>query len=181
MRKHIVFLLVLLLGVSGSWAATKKVAKTTSRSSKTSAGKTTGWNFSGKIGVTESGSDVGMQGGLIAEYSMSTRLSWRTDLNFVFADLSDMEQVTLSVPSNLLYYPLGNNAVFCPYLGPGLNAVLPVNDDFTAGFNGIVGTKFKLTGKPVFGIEGRYTVPDFGTPEDGNFEVALTGSWQLEF
>lgn len=165
----------------GSWAFAlpPKARQATAKPAvATQSGK---WTVRGKIGVTESNNDVGMQGGVIAEYALSNMLSWRTDLNFRFPDLSNMDIMQLNVPTNLLLYPLGSSATFCPYVGPGLNFVLPLNDDFQAGFNGVVGMQMKLPNRPTFGLEGRYTVPDFGKPAVGGWEVALTGSWNVEF
>lgn len=140
------------------------------------------WKVSGKVGVTGgSGSDVGLQGGILAEYAISSRLSWRTDLNFWFPDLTQMDKVRMNVPSNILWYPLGSQAAFCPYLGPGINVVVPLNTDFSAGFNGVLGAAFQLPKKPRFGIEARYTVPDVTVASKGGWELALTGSWQVEF
>ncbi len=139
------------------------------------------WTFSGKVGVTQKSNDVGLQGGIIAEYKLSSMLSWRTDLDFVFADLSDLSLFKLSVPTNLLLYPMGTQAVVVPYVGPGLNIVVPYNEDLAAGFNGVFGVRFQLPKKPVFGLEGRYTVPDAADPQVGDFAVALTGTWQLQF
>jgi len=173
-RRFFTTMLLILLAVVIAEAATaRKPALTGTRLGK--------WTISGKVGVTESGSDVGVQGGIAAEYAISKMLSWRTDLNFLFPDLSEMEKVKMNVPSNILAYPFGNTAVFCPYLGPGINVVVPYNSDLQMGVNGVFGAQVRLPGKPVFGMEARYTMPDYTDAKEGDWEVALTGSWQLEF
>lgn len=147
---------------------------------KPTAPKSSGWSFSGKVGVTGGNSQaVGMQGGLIAEYAISNRLSWRTDLDFNVADLSQMEDFGMAVPTNLLYYPLGSQNELCPYIGPGLNITVPVNADLQAGFNGIIGARLQREGKSALGIEGRYTVADVGSASKGTWTVSLTGSWNF--
>lgn len=166
--------------VKNLWIWVAVLAIAASAAVKTAPKESSGWTFSGKVGVTGGNNQsVGMQGGLIAEYAISNRLSWRTDLDFNVADLSQMEDLGLAVPTNLLYYPLGSQNELCPYLGPGLNVTVPVNADLQAGFNGIIGARLQRAGKSALGIEGRYTVADIGSASKGTWTVSLTGSWNF--
>jgi len=138
------------------------------------------WSIGGKLGIEQNNSNAGFKAAVKAEYNISKFLKWRTDFEVFFPDLNDAARVDISVPSNLLYYPLGSYLKIDPYIGPGLTYKYTWNGDNYLGLNALAGVNFHLIKDNVFGIEAKYTflfVPELR----GAWEVGLTGTWELNF
>lgn len=140
-----------------------------------------GWEFGGKVSAIQDQRGLGFKAAVTAEYRIAALLSWRTDLEALAR--SDMRDgvTQLSLPSNLLLYPLQHQFAIDPYAGPGL--VLSVNraQGLRAGANILAGVKWTTRRETAFGIEVKYTIVDVMHPlESDAFEAALTGAWEIE-
>lgn len=148
-------------------------------STATGAGR---WDVGGKVSVLQDGEGVGLKTVITAEYHLVEALSWRTDLEVQFLEVADGTNVDISVPTNLLWYPLAHRAKIDPYMGPGLSYTYTHDGRSLFGANMLAGVTFLRVKNKRFGIEAKYNVADVSrwTGSD-NLEVGLTGSWEFTF
>jgi hypothetical protein len=140
------------------------------------------WNFGGKVSVVDAGNEAQLKVVGTAEYMAAAMLSWRTDLEMTFRELGMSKDFDLSIPSNLLYYPLEHTQALDPYAGPGVVYTHTWNGFDYFGINALAGVKFLLIRNQVFGVEVKYTVTDITNwSGSDNFDIGLTGSWEFEF
>ena len=145
-------------------------------------GKSGSWDFGGSVGLTQIGSSYYPKVTAYAKYNLSNMLSWRTDLSMVIRSVGDStSEFDLSVPSNLLFYPLAGKQVIDPYIGPGVTWTHPYQGDDKFGGNVLVGVDFKFVKNTTFGIEGRYTYDVLPEAKSGGWDISLTGNWNVEF
>ena len=131
--------------------------------------------------MNQNGNTIVPTAALSAEYTMNKYLSWRTDLEMSFKDVSKMDDFALSVPTQLLVHPLGNTAVFDPYLGPSLSVSMDFDRNVSAGSQAVVGFSIHPRKAQSFGIEGRWGWTDMVNGTDPTWAMALTGNWNAKF
>lgn len=147
----------------------------------TQAGDVGHWTFGGRVGATQASGALRTEAALNAEYAIANRLSWRTDVSFLFLDASDEGKFDVTVPTNLLFWPAGRNAKFRPYLGPGANATYTHDGNATFGANLLGGIQVVNTNNTTFGIEGKYLFPDLGRSNTkGQLSLSMTGAFQIQ-
>lgn len=139
------------------------------------------WTYGGRVGMTQNGSRFVPTAALSAEYAMGKMLSWRTDVELSFKDVSRMDSFAISVPTQLLLHPLGNDAVFDPYVGPGLSVAVNFDREVAAGAHGVVGFSVRPRKGQAFGLEGKWGWPDLVNGADPTWAMALTGNWSMKF
>lgn len=139
------------------------------------------WNLGGKVGIVKVDSGYGMQAAVTAEYAVNAMLKWRTDLELLMRDATDLSRSDISIPSNLLYYPLQGRLFADPYAGPGLTFAYENASTFRAGANLLAGINFRVLKGNTFGFECRYTQPFLPEVKRGSWAAGLTGAWELKF
>ncbi|MCB9495871.1 MAG: hypothetical protein H6686_03185 [Fibrobacteria bacterium] len=139
------------------------------------------WTFGGRVGLSQKGSVFVPSAAMTAEYAISRYFTWRTDLEATFLDLARLDSFALSVPTQLLWHPLGSNARFAPYVGPGVSASMGFDRTLAAGVHTIGGFTYHATRTQAFGIEGRWGIPDVFRSRSPSFGLSLTGNWNLRF
>jgi len=138
------------------------------------------WTFGGRAGATQVNGVLRTELALSAEYSLSDALTWRTDLSFLFLDAQNQGLYDITVPTNLLLFPLGKKLRLRPYIGPGANYTYSHLKTSSFGINALGGLQWVNANKSTFGIEGKYLIPDIGMPSpQGQFSLALTGTFQI--
>ena len=143
--------------------------------------KSGSWDFGGSVGLTQIGGNYYPKVTAYAKYNMMSTLSWRTDLSMVIRSVDDSSKFDLSVPSNLLYYPLGGKQGIDPYVGPGITWTHPYEGDDRFGGNVLLGVDFKFMKSTTFGVEARYTYDVLPEAKSGGWDMSLTGNWNVEF
>jgi len=140
------------------------------------------WDVGGNVAVVPQGEALRLKAAVYGEYSLMALLSWRTDIELIFQDLTQSGEFDISIPSNLLFYPLQHQYAIEPYMGPGLVYTYTYSGDHFLGCNVLGGVKYYYRKGQAIGIEARYTVVDLlnWTATD-NFAVGLIGKWELEF
>jgi hypothetical protein len=138
------------------------------------------WDIGGKVSAVKSHGDFGVKTGFKCEYHCLSIISWRTDLE-AFAHGDGLSRVDMAIPSNLLWYPLHQDATVAPYIGPGLTYNHDWNNKNTLGINTLAGVNFSFIAGRIFGIECKYTVPLLPDVKPGHFEIGLTDSWEMNF
>ncbi len=139
------------------------------------------WTFGGRVGATQASGALRTEAALNAEYAIANRMSWRTDVSFLFLDASDQGKFDVTVPTNLLFWPAGRDAKFRPYLGPGANATYTHDGNATFGANLLGGIQVVNTNNTTFGIEGKYLFPDLGRGNTkGQLSLSMTGAFQIQ-
>jgi len=146
-----------------------------------SAGEVGNWDFGGKVSLVKIDSGYGVKAALIAEYRIMAMLTWRSDLEMLLRDAADLAKTDISIPSNLLYYPLQSQFRFDPYIGPGLTFTYTYTGSAGLGANILGGINFLVVKGKKFGIESKYTVPLIPKIKTGTFEIGLTGAWEIQF
>jgi hypothetical protein len=123
--------------------------------------------------------NFGIKTGIKCEYHFFAILTWRSDLE-AFAHGTDLSRIDISIPSNLLWYPLSPDAQIAPYTGPGITFSHTWNNRNTIGANILAGVNIHIIRGKVFGIESKFTVPLLPHITSGHFEIGLTGSWEID-
>ena len=139
------------------------------------------WKVGGRIGMRQDGSRLVPTAAITAEYQVMDRLTWRTDLEAQFRDLSNTSDFALQVPTHLLWHPLGNQALFDPYAGPGASFGMDFDRNIQLGANGLVGFTIHPRQQQAFGLEWRWSWPDLTRSTRGRWDAALTGNWEVRF
>lgn len=139
------------------------------------------WTYGGRVGLSQNGSTVVPAAAVSAEYAINTRLSWRTDLELKFRDITRLDTFALTVPTQLLWHPLGNKATFDPYVGPGVSIALDFERKFTAGTHAVAGFSIRPRNGQVFGLEAKWGWPDVFRTDAPAWGLALTGNWNVNF
>jgi hypothetical protein len=139
------------------------------------------WKIGGRVGMRQEGSLLVPTAAITAEYQVMDRLTWRTDFEAQFKDLTNMDDFALHVPTHLLWHPLGTQAVFDPYAGPGASFGLDFDRNAMLGLNAVVGFTVRPRQQQAFGLEGRWSHPDLTRTTKGRWDVALTGNWEVRF
>jgi hypothetical protein len=103
------------------------------------------------------------------------------DAELVFVDLQLMREFDLSVPSNALWYPLGNKFILEPYTGPGLTCTFNHAGRHLFGLNALAGLNYHLNQSTVLGFEIRFTVPDINNWSRYIYDAGFTGNWEINF
>ena len=116
-----------------------------------------------------------------AEYRPLQYFSWRTDVELVFVDLSGLSDFDLSIPSNALWYPLGDKFILEPFAGPGLTYTFNHTGRHLLGLNALAGVNYHLNQSTVLGIEFRFTIPDLAAWSRYTYDAGLTGNWKINF
>lgn len=140
------------------------------------------WKFGGKVSMEQGDNQPDLVTAVTAEYQIISMLSWRTDIEAIFRDMGKSSDFDLSVPTNLLWYPLRHKKLLEPYIGPGLVYTYALPDTHSFGMNALGGININRRNKPTFGIEVKYTVTDiirWGVSD--KISVSLTGSWEVDF
>jgi hypothetical protein len=140
------------------------------------------WKIGGKVSMQQGDGQPALVTAVTAEYQIISMLSWRTDLEMVFREMGKDPEFDISVPTNLLWYPLAHKKVIEPYIGPGLVYTCALPNTHSFGTNVLGGINFNLPKKPTFGLEVKYTVTDiirWGASD--NISVSLTGAWKVNF
>jgi hypothetical protein len=138
------------------------------------------WEFGGKVSAVQMGKVYGIEAAATAEYRMMTILTWRTDLEALIHDASDFSKTDISVPTNILYYPLQSKLWLDPYAGPGLTYKYTYQGASSLGANVLGGVNFLLLKGKKFGIETKYTIEFLPKVVPGSFQIGLTGAWELK-
>ncbi len=139
------------------------------------------WKVGGRVGVRQDGSRLVPTAAVTAEYQMLDRLTWRTDLEAQFRDLSNTSEFALQMPTHLLWHPLGNQAFFDPYAGPGTSFGMDFDRNVRFGVNGLAGFTIHPQQQQSFGLEWRWSWPDLTRSTRGQWDAALTGNWEVRF
>jgi hypothetical protein len=140
------------------------------------------WDVGGKVSVVQEGDKSRLKMVATAQYQMAVMLSWRTDLEMTFRDLGTNGEFDLSVPTNLLWYTLAHEQPLDPYIGPGAVLTRTWDGGTFFGLNALAGVNFRTVSGTTFGIEAKYTVVDITDwSRSDNFDVGMTGSWEVEF
>ncbi len=140
------------------------------------------WKVGGKVSVQQSDGQPDLVTAVTAEYQIITMLSWRTDLEMIFKDMKDNFAFDISIPTNLLWYPLCHKKVIEPYIGPGLVYTCALPNTHSFGVNALGGININRPKKPTFGLEIKYTVTNIGRwIASDNMSISLTGKWDLDF
>jgi len=139
------------------------------------------WDFGGSVGLTQIGGQYYPYVSVSAEYRMSSFLSWLTRMQLTMREMGDSSKFDLSVPSNLLWYPLGGKQKFDPYLGPGVTYTHTYDGDDDVGGNITAGVDFLFIKGKKFGIRGTYTYYLYPEAQSGGWQTELTGSWSWDF
>lgn len=139
------------------------------------------WKVGGRVGMRQDGSKVVPTAAITAEYLLHDKLSWRTDFEAQFRDLSKMDEVAMQVPTHLLWHPAGSRAKFDPYVGPGASFGLDFDQNAMLGLNGTAGFTIRPNANQAFGMEWRWSWPDLTRNTKGRWDAALTGNWELKF
>ena len=138
------------------------------------------WSYGGRVGMNQSGNTVVPSAALSAEYTMNKYLSWRTDAELSFLNIAKMDTFALTIPTQLLLHPLGNTAIFDPYLGPSLSVSMGFDRKVAAGSQAVVGFSIHARKGQTFGLEGRWGWLDM-VNGDPTWAMALTGNWNAKF
>ncbi len=140
------------------------------------------WDVGGKVSIINPNSNPKFKMVATAEYLFQKTLSWRTDLELLSDKLDPSAGVDVSIPSNILWYPLSYQSPLSPYIGPGLGVTLTRSGDFFFGSNVLAGLSLRLKNKKTVGIEVKYGVTDmFSWAASDHFEIGLKGNWEMEF
>lgn len=139
------------------------------------------WKVGGRVGMRQDGSRLVPTAAITAEYQVMDRLTWRTDLEAQFRDLTNMSDFALQVPTHLLWHPLGTQAFFDPYAGPGASFGLDFDHNAMCGVNAVGGFTVHPRQQQAFGLEGRWSWPDLTRTFKGRWDIALTGNWEVKF
>lgn len=139
------------------------------------------WTYGGRVGLSQNGSTVVPAAAVSAEYAINSMLSWRTDLELKFRDITRLDTFALSVPTQLLWHPLGSRKLFDPYVGPGVSVALDFDRKFTAGTHAVAGFSIRPRNGQVFGLEAKWGWPDVFRTEAPAWGLALTGNWNAKF
>ncbi len=139
------------------------------------------WKVGGRVGMRQDGSKLVPTAAITAEYLLGDKLSWRTDFEAQFRDLSKMDEVAMQVPTHLLWHPVGVKAKFDPYVGPGASFGLDFERKAMLGLNGTAGFTVRPNANQAFGMEWRWSWPDLTRNVKGRWDAALTGNWELKF
>jgi hypothetical protein len=140
------------------------------------------WELGGKVSVVQGSGSPRLQAVVTAEYRLMEYLSWRTDMEALFSDLSRSSTFDLTIPSNLLWYPLGHSYKIEPYTGPGLSYTYTSGANSYFGCNYLAGVRFRPEKRSTFGIECKYAVRDITRWSDSqSIAFGLTGSWEFAF
>ena len=110
------------------------------------------WKVGGRVGVRQNGGKLVPTAAVTAEYQLADKLTWRTDFEAQFRDLSNTTDYALQVPTHLLWHPLGTKAVFDPYAGPGASFGLDFEKNAMLGCNGAFGFTVHPRQNQAFGI-----------------------------
>lgn len=139
------------------------------------------WTYGGRVGASQNGNTIVPSFAVSAQYSMNKYLTWRTDLEASFRDVSKMDEFALSVPTQLLVHPLGSDALFDPYVGPGLSVSMDFDRQVAAGAHAVAGLSIHPRKGQTFGLEARWGWPDLVHGEPSAWALALTGNWSAKF
>lgn len=139
------------------------------------------WKLGGRVGVRQEGTRLVPTAAITAEYQLSDRLTWRTDLEAQFRDLANTGDFALQIPTHLLWHPLGTQSIFDPYAGPGASLGLDFGQKAICGLNGVGGFTIHPRQQQAFGIEWRWSWPDLIRSTNGRWDLALTGNWEVKF
>lgn len=139
------------------------------------------WTYGGRVGATQNGNTIVPSLAVSAEYTLNKYASWRTDLEASFRDASKMDEFALSVPTQLLVHPLGSDALFDPYVGPGLSVSMDFDRRVAAGAHAVAGLSIHPRKGQTFGLEARWGWPDLVHGEPSAWALALTGNWSAKF
>lgn len=139
------------------------------------------WTYGGRVGLSQNGSTVVPAAALTAEYAISNQLSWRTDLELKFRDISRLDTFALSVPTQLLWHPMGTGSFFDPYAGPGVSVSLDFDRKFTAGTHAVGGFSIHPRNGQTFGLEAKWGWQDVFRTRAPTWAMALTGNWNYQF
>lgn len=138
------------------------------------------WTYGARVGMTQNGSTFVPTAAMTAEYTINKYLSWRTDAEVRFSSITRLDSLALSVPTQLLWHPLGSSAVFDPYLGPGLSASLGFDRTLTAGAHAVGGFSVHPRRGQTFGLEAKWGIPDLVRDRKPSLGLALTGNWNWQ-
>lgn len=139
------------------------------------------WKVGGRIGVRQDGAKMVPTAAITAECQLLDKLTWRTDFEAQFRDLSNTSEFALQVPSHLLWHPVGTRATIDPYIGPGASFGLGFDHQAMIGMNGVAGFTVHPKAQQAFGIEWRWSWPDLTRNAQGRWDAALTGNWEVKF
>jgi hypothetical protein len=139
------------------------------------------WNVGGRAGAVLQGGRFVPSVAITADYTVSDHLSWRTDFDATLVDANDLSRSTYQIPSNVLYHPVGSDAKFDPYLGPGVSLFSNGSGTFGAGANALAGFQIHPARQQAFGIEWRWGWPDLVHGTRTQLSVALVGKWETSF
>jgi len=139
-----------------------------------------GWTIGGRVGVNQNGSSVAPTAAVTAEYTINSRLTWRTDAEVQVADLAHPDVFSASVPTQLLLHPMGSNALLDPYLGPGLSASLVSSQTTSLGAHALAGVALHPKSGQTFGLEVKWGVSDMISNPAPTWSMALTGNWNYQ-
>lgn len=139
------------------------------------------WHVGGKISVIQQDNTPRLKLSGFAEFRPIQYFSWRTDAELVFVDLQGKGDFDLSIPSNALWYPVGNKFVLEPFIGPGVTYTYSHAGRSLFGCNALAGVNYHLNPSTVLGIEFRFTVPDVTKWSRYTYDLGFTGNWELNF
>lgn len=139
------------------------------------------WKVGGRVGMRQGGSSLVPTAAITAEYQVLNRLTWRTDFEAQFRDLTNTSDFALQVPTHLLWHPLGAQSLFDPYAGPGASFGLDFERNAMCGLNAVGGFTVHPRQQQSFGLEARWSWPDLTRTAKGRWDVALTGNWEVRF
>ena len=139
------------------------------------------WKLGGRIGMRQDGAKLVPTAAITAECQIQDHLTWRTDFEAQFRDLANTSEFALQIPSHLLWHPMGNQAKFDPYTGPGVSLGMDFDRKAMMGINGVAGFTVRPVQQQAFGIEWRWSWPDLIRGTAGRWDAALTGTWEMKF
>lgn len=139
------------------------------------------WHLGGKISVVQENNTPHLKMSGFAEFRPIEYFSWRTDAELMFVDLQIMRDFDLSIPSNVLWYPLGNKFILEPYAGPGLTYTFNHVGRHLFGLNALAGVNYHLNQSTILGFEFRFTVPDLTKLSKYTYDAGFTGNWEINF
>ena len=140
------------------------------------------WKFGGKVSMEQGDNQPDLVTAVTAEYQIVSTLSWRTDLEAIFRDMGTGSDFDISLPTNLLWFPLQHKKTLEPYMGPGLVYTYALPNTHYFGMNVMGGITINPRNKPSFGLEVKYTVTNFtGWTASDKFSISLTGAWEADF
>lgn len=139
------------------------------------------WEVGGRVGASQENGTVRATATVTADYAISDRLSWRTDVQTSWTGSDGGKVTDVAVPTHLLYHPFGRRGALSPYLGPAARWTMTVDFRHFLGADAVAGVTFPGQGGKRFGIEWRGGIPDAFGEREFRQEVALTGSWDFRF